>query len=98
MSANTVGHTIAFGVLADLSSTSIVGQVLRSVLNAGSSMVTGITPRKGGYDLENEKGQYRQLEVVHNNALLKAEFHRKIKDTTMWRYCVFCGEKIERGA
>lgn len=44
-----------------------------------------------------EEEYYRKTEALHKDPVLKAEFHSIIAKTTLWRYCVFCGEKIDRG-
>lgn len=43
-----------------------------------------------------EEIQYKQMEALHRDPLQKATFHELIAKTTLWRFCVFCGEPIKR--
>jgi len=52
---------------------------------------------KGENKFQNEAANFGYLETIHDNAVLSADFHKKISEATLWRFCVYCGAKIERG-
>lgn len=48
------------------------------------------------FSLDNEEEQYQKMEALHESPVLRATFHNLIARTTLWRFCVFCGEPIPR--
>lgn len=43
-----------------------------------------------------EKEQMKQVEHLHKTPEMKKQFHEQIAKTTLWRFCVWCGEPIKR--
>jgi len=47
--------------------------------------------------VKSELEQFKDLEALHKDPTMKATFHEQIALFTLWRFCVYCGERIERG-